>query len=199
MNYLAHAYLSFQNPEILAGNLISDFVKGKQKFSYPPLILAGIHLHRFIDEFTDQHPATHRIKAIFRPHYGLYGGAFADVVYDHFLATDTTQFPGNSLAAFSQWVYNTLDQHETTLPEKFRNLLPYMKRHDWLYNYRSREGIMHSLAGLVRRAKYMDESDTAFRLFEEYYETIQDCYREFFPDMQKMAFQQYQQLLAENT
>ena len=32
MNYLAHAYLSFNKPDILAGNIISDFVKGKKKF-----------------------------------------------------------------------------------------------------------------------------------------------------------------------
>ena len=31
MNYLAHAYLSFGDPDILAGNMISDFVKGKKK------------------------------------------------------------------------------------------------------------------------------------------------------------------------
>ena len=31
MNYLAHAYLSFNDPEILVGNMISDFVKGKKK------------------------------------------------------------------------------------------------------------------------------------------------------------------------
>lgn len=30
MNYLAHAYLSFDEPEILVGNMISDFVKGKK-------------------------------------------------------------------------------------------------------------------------------------------------------------------------
>ncbi len=35
MNYLAHAYLSFGDPDILAGNMISDFVKGKKKFDYP--------------------------------------------------------------------------------------------------------------------------------------------------------------------
>ena len=34
MNFLAHAWLSFDVPEILAGNLISDFVKGKKKFEF---------------------------------------------------------------------------------------------------------------------------------------------------------------------
>ena len=46
MNYLAHAYLSFDDAEILTGNIISDFVKGKKKFDYPSRIQAGIKLHR---------------------------------------------------------------------------------------------------------------------------------------------------------
>ena len=35
MNFLAHAFLSFNDPDILTGNMISDFVKGKQKFDFP--------------------------------------------------------------------------------------------------------------------------------------------------------------------
>ncbi|MFY7899136.1 MAG: ACP phosphodiesterase, partial [Chitinophagaceae bacterium] len=32
MNFLAHAYLSFQQPSLLIGNMISDFVKGKKQY-----------------------------------------------------------------------------------------------------------------------------------------------------------------------
>src|ERR1700709_705966 len=97
MNYLAHAYLSFNDPEILIGNLISDFVKGKAKYDYPERILAGINLHRAIDNFTDTHDSTRIAKEVFRPYYRLYSGAFIDVVYDHFLATDATEFSAASL------------------------------------------------------------------------------------------------------
>ena len=83
MNYLAHAYLSFNEPEILVGNMISDFIKGKQKFTYSPGIQNGIQLHRMIDHFTDTHPATHEAKQYFKPAVGLYAGAFMDIVYDH--------------------------------------------------------------------------------------------------------------------
>jgi len=58
MNYLAHAYLSFGNQDILTGNMISDFVKGKTKFDYPLTIQKGIYLHRQIDSFTDSHILT---------------------------------------------------------------------------------------------------------------------------------------------
>lgn len=84
MNYLAHAYLSFNDEPTLVGNMISDYIKGKKKFDYSLPIQQGIQLHRFIDEFTDFHVATKEAKQFFKPSVGLYAGAFVDVVYDHF-------------------------------------------------------------------------------------------------------------------
>ena len=110
MNYLAHAYLSFNHPGLLVGNMISDFIKGKKKFDYPPEIQNGIALHRAIDEFTDGHPATKKAKEFFRPAYRLYSGAFVDVVYDHFLARDTNEFEdAESLQNFTLQSYATLE------------------------------------------------------------------------------------------
>jgi len=45
MNYLAHAKLSFGNRDVVAGNMFSDFVKGRAKFTYPIGIQRGIELH----------------------------------------------------------------------------------------------------------------------------------------------------------
>lgn len=188
MNYLAHAYLSFNLPGVLVGNLISDFVKGKKQFDYPPEVRKGIVLHRAIDAFTDKHAATARAKEIFRPFYRLYSGAFVDVVYDHFLANDLTQFAGNDLFDFSQRVYHTLDQEVDLFPEPFKMLFPYMKQHNWLYNYRQRHGIGKSFEGVVRRAAYLTDSQTAFRLFEDHYDALQDCYDDFFPSLKAYAW-----------
>jgi acyl carrier protein phosphodiesterase len=93
MNYLAHAYLSFEITDITVGNMISDFVKGKQKFDYPVAIQHGITLHRAIDSFTDSHAVTRQAKSFFKEAYGLYAGPLVDVVYDHFLANDPLRFP----------------------------------------------------------------------------------------------------------
>ncbi|MGZ5218899.1 MAG: acyl carrier protein phosphodiesterase, partial [Chitinophagaceae bacterium] len=161
MNYLAHAYLSFNNPEILVGNMISDFVKGKKKFDYPTGIQAGIMLHRIIDTFTDNHPATREAKEFFRPHYRLYSGAFIDVVYDYFLANDATVFTESSLLDFSLQVYTSLEERKQWLPERFAAMFPYMRSQNWLFNYRTRRGTEKSFGGLVRRAVYLAESDTA--------------------------------------
>ena len=187
MNYLAHAYLSFGRPGILVGNMISDHVKGKKKYDYPEQIQQGIAVHREIDRFTDTHPATKEAKEIFRPAYRLYAGSLMDVIYDHFLALDENEFTDESLKAFTMNAYATLDQFTDHFPEKFSRMYPYMKTQNWLYNYRYRQGIEKSLAGVVRRAKYLEESDTAYLLFNEHYNKLKDLYRLFFPELKNMT------------
>ena len=199
MNYLAHAYLSFEHPEILTGNLISDFVKGNKKFNYPEGIQKGIALHRTIDAFTDAHPATRSAKEIFRPAYRLYSGAFTDVVYDHFLATDENEFPGNSLFDFSQQVYHALDRQTGWMPQQFAVMFPYMKSQNWLFNYRTLAGTGKSLAGVVRRAAYLEESETAYRLFKDHYQLFGDYYRQFWKDLKLFALEQYEFLKKSDT
>ena len=194
MNYLAHAYLSFLDPSTTVGNLISDFVKGKKKFDYPPGIQKGIALHRSIDEFTDNHFATHEAKSVLRPHYRLYSGAFVDVIYDHFLANDINEFSEKSLMDYSQSVYSILDDHYSLLPEGFAAMLPYMKSQNWLYHYLERWGTGKSFEGLVRRASYISESLTAYRIFEEHYQLFESCYRQFWKDMRPFALSEHERL-----
>ncbi|MEO6313583.1 MAG: ACP phosphodiesterase [Chitinophagaceae bacterium] len=190
MNYLAHAYLSFNQPEILVGNMISDFVKGKKKFDYAPGIQKGIGLHRDIDNFTDTHAANRAAKDVFRPVYRLYSGALVDVVYDHFLAIDSNVFTTDSLLQFSVATYATLTPFLTGLPMQFQAMFPYMRQQNWLNNYQYNWAIERSLAGVVRRAVYLTASDPAFQLFEKHYAELQSCYAAFFPELKKFALEQ---------
>ncbi len=193
MNFLAHAYLSFNDPSLLVGNMISDFVKGKKQFQYSEAIQQGITLHRAIDRFTDEHAATKVAAAFFRPAYRLYAGAFIDIVYDHFLANDDRLFPDNSLLAFSHSVYEELEKHASLMPDRFKVQFPYMKAQNWLYNYRETQGIEKSFGGLVRRAAFLTDSATAFQLFQQHYHSLAQCYNDFFPSVKKMAEDQWQQ------
>lgn len=190
MNFLAHAYLSFGREELLTGNMISDFVKGKAQYQFPQAIQNGIRLHRAIDAFTDAHPATKEAARFFKIPYRLYSGAIVDVVYDHFLATDNTIFPGETLYAFSQEVYTGLENQAAHLPPAFARVFGYMKAENWLWNYRTTEGTRRSLNGLVRRATYLAESETAFRIFLQHYQALERCYRRFIPDVKDWVKQQ---------
>ncbi len=192
MNYLAHAWLSFNQPEILVGNMISDFVKGRKRFDFPEGVQRGIMLHRNIDEFTDTHEVTKKAKSFFKPAVGLYAGAFVDVVYDHFLATDKNEFTDDTLMNFSLGVYKTLEEYQTILPEKFAVMLPYMKRDNWLYNYKTLHGIEMSFGGFMHRAKYLNKSSLPFACFTENYEALQNCYVAFSAGIKKFARHQLQ-------
>jgi acyl carrier protein phosphodiesterase len=196
MNFLAHAHLSFNQPQIVVGNMISDFVKGRLQFDYPPIIQKGIQLHRAIDNFTDTHEVTKEIKFFFRPQYRLYAGAFTDVVYDHFLANDSAEFlTETDLKTFALSTYQILETNFDLLPQNFQQVLPYMTKYNWLYNYKSREGIEKSFSGLVRRSAYLTESAIAFELFNKHYDAINVLYHEFYPDVKKFAAHHLQQLL----
>jgi acyl carrier protein phosphodiesterase len=188
VNYLAHAYLSFGIPDIVVGNLISDFVKGKKQLEYPDSIRKGITLHRAIDTFTDTHPVTRHAKSYFRAVYGLYSGPITDVAYDHFLANDPVAFPDKApLAAFAQQTYRQLETRESLFPERFARMFPYMRDQDWLSHYRYKEGIFNSFAGLARRASYMPPPQQACELFEAHFADLEACYREFFPSLRDFA------------
>ena len=174
--------------------MISDFVKGKKKFDYPVAIQNGIMLHRYIDTFTDEHEATKEAKQVFRPAYRLYSGAFVDVVYDHFLATDENEFTEQSLFSFTGEVYSVLNINTQWFPEHFALLFPYMKQHNWLFNYRTRLGTYKSMGGVVKRAAYLTESETAFQLFEQHYQLLKECYHHFWKDLKRYTAKQFELL-----
>jgi acyl carrier protein phosphodiesterase len=197
MNYLAHAYLSFGNDEILVGNMISDFVKGKTKFNFPINIQKGINLHRMIDAFTDTHFATKQAKQVFRPAVGLYSGAFVDVVYDHFLAKDEKEFSLHGLKNFAEKTYEVLNNYTFLLPEKFNKMLPFMSSGNWLLNYRFTQGIEKSFGGVFRRAKYLENNMITFHLFIENYDLLYSCYQQFFPSVKEFAFAEYTTIMGE--
>jgi acyl carrier protein phosphodiesterase len=188
MNYLAHAYLSFGDPDILAGNMISDFVKGKKKFDFPERIQMGITLHRKIDEYTDTHPATRQAKQFLKSAAGLYAGSFVDIIYDHFLANDPYEFEEDALALFSQNTYTQLGKYEKWFPEKFSRFFFFMRTQDWLLHYKSTQGIHNSFMGLCRRAKYIDDPEPIYDAFIEHYEELKMSYEFFFPHVKSFAY-----------
>ena len=193
MNFLAHAVLSFGDPEILTGNMISDFVKGNLQYNYSPGIQRGIRLHRTIDRFTDLHPLTREAKKLLYPAAGPYAGALIDIVYDHFLALDEKEEPENGWHPFSQSVYAELHARSTMLPENFVRMLPYMTEYNWLYNYRHKQPIAQSFRGIARRARYFDAAEAAFRLFEDNYPEFEQHYQQFFPELKAFAINEHKQ------
>ena len=185
MNYLAHAYLSFGMADVLVGNLISDFVKGKQQYTYSHRIWCGIRLHRFIDTYTDAHEATKQAKTYLQPSAGRYAGAFVDVVYDHFLAQHLAA--NNQLQTTATYCYQSLLLQQPILPERFVLMLPHMIRHNWLGNYQHLWAMEKSFGGVVHRSNYLTDASPVYAAFITHYDALKTCYQAFFPMVNKTA------------
>ncbi len=182
MNYLAHSFLTFNDGQIV-GQFLEDFIKNRDRFSFPKDIQDGITLHRAIDTFTDSHPAIHEAKKAFAPLVRLYSGAFVDVAMDYFVANDLSLHSLAGWKAHSLRVYSVLNAHKQWLPENFKRMLVKMEQDDWLYNYREDWGIKFSIQNVLNKAQYLEKDIPVFEAFLHHKDFLQQCYHDFFPDL----------------
>lgn len=189
MNYLAHAYLSFHQEEILVGNFIGDFVKGKMMVSFPTGIRQGIQLHREIDKFTDTHPLVRAGQSYLRPIFGHYSTVITDIYFDYFLGKNWNRYSNQSLKEFTQSVYEQVGAYEAYFPDRFGNLFYWMKKDDWLYHYSTIEGIQRSLTGLSKRTRFDSKMERAHLSLLEREDEFEVIFFAFFEDLKTFARQ----------
>jgi acyl carrier protein phosphodiesterase len=184
MNFLAHLYLSHDEPQTMVGNFIGDFVKGRSLADqYTPGIVRGIELHRAIDLFTDTHAVVKESKARLRPLYRHYAGVIVDIFYDHFLARNWNTFHPEFLPDYADRFYDLIRQHETVVPPEVNYMMPYMIKGNWLVNYARLEGIERALQGMARRARHESRMDESIRELREHYDAFEREFMVFFPEL----------------
>ncbi|MBD8083923.1 acyl carrier protein phosphodiesterase [Chryseobacterium caseinilyticum] len=182
MNFLAHSFLSFSDGQIV-GQFLEDYIRNKDRYSFPKDIQNGITMHRAIDTFTDSHPAIHEAKKVFSPLVRLYSGAFVDVSMDYFLANDLTVNSLQGWKSHSQNVYKILNRHLHLFPENFKTMLSRMESEDWLYNYRTDRSIGFSMKNVLHKAKYLDKDIPVFEAFSDNKKFLKECYDNFFQEL----------------
>ncbi len=189
MNFLAHIYLSGDEPDTIWGNFIGDGVKGKQLLSYPKGIRQGIELHRHIDHFTDNHPITAEARKLIRPHFRKYAGVVLDMYFDHFLGQDWERYHHQPLEEFVPEIHDLLNRFEPKMPEKTRRFFFYMKEHNWLLNYRNLDSLSRVFKGMSSRTPFESNMENAVPVLIEHYDELSGFFTEFFPDLEATSRQ----------
>jgi acyl carrier protein phosphodiesterase len=187
LNFLGHIFLTPDDDEILFGNFIADSVRGNPEKLYDGRIAEGIRFHRTIDAFTDSHPLVKQGVERFRPTQGRYAAVVIDVIYDHILASQWSQFHEEELAAFSDSIYTRLEGLQPQFPERVLQFFPFMKSQNWLYNYQFAWGIQKSLEGLDRRSANPTQMHLALDVYQEFESEFQQEFKVFIADAQAMA------------
>ena len=194
MNYLAHIYLSGESDLITIGNFIADGIKGKDYRIYPVDIQIGILLHRHIDTFTDAHKTVRKSTKRLHKKYSHYSGIIVDMLYDHFLAKNWSNYSRTDLSLYTENFYASLETHYNILPNRIQKMIPYMLAENWLVSYASKEGIGRALEGMNRRTKNRVHMDEAINELDQFYEAFENEFTLFFEELMAFSEKKLQEL-----
>jgi acyl carrier protein phosphodiesterase len=183
VNFLAHLFLSGGASELLVGNLMGDFVKGRLDGRFPPGIERGILLHREIDSFTGQNSHFLRSKRRLDKSFGLYRGVLVDLFYDHFLAAHWEDYADVPFSLFIADAWRALSEYKELLPARLQRIMPLIFR-DWLPSYYDIEGIAAVLHRVSRfRLKRPNRLGEGAEALSKHYEALYGDFQKFFPEL----------------
>ena len=183
----------------MIGNFIADHIKGNQFTHLDPKIQLGIKLHRQIDTYTDSHEITRRSKRRLHKRYGLFAGIVIDIFYDHYLAKNWNDYSAIPLKIYVNSVYNLVNSYKEILPEKTVQMIPYMVKYNWLYNYKYKEGIKSVLEGMNKRTNNKGQIDLAINDLRILDQDFEKDFESFFDDLQIFSHQKIKELQLQNT
>lgn len=152
MNYLFHLYLSGDDPDILTGNFMGDFVKGRIGDEYPPGVRRGLILHRRIDSFAEGEPSFNRSRARISGRFGLYRGILVDLYYDHFLAAHWGDYCDEPLKRYLARARRAVEERERLLPQRLKELVPVIFE-EMIPSYLEADGVGGALRRMAKRVR----------------------------------------------
>lgn len=183
MNFLAHYYLSFQDPALQLGNLLGEIVKGNQYKNFDKSIQQGILLHRAIDTFTDGHLIVQQSSSHFHKTQHKFSPIIIDVVYDYMLIKNWARFSNQPFEQYKTNAYLFFSEISPNHSPSLNQLLYYLLKYDWFGNYRTLEGIQKTLNGIGARTKYPHNLGNALAVIEANEAQIETEFLEFFPEL----------------
>lgn len=187
MNYLAHAYLSPDDPYILMGNLWGDLLRPKDYIELHPQVMKGVTLHKAIDAYTDQHPAVEAIVNLLRPYQGKYTPVVADVLMDYMLSKNWASYHDTSVEAFCHKQYAIVDQFLPHIPERLHTRIQRMRTRHWLESCKDRDTLRGALFMLSQRASFENNIPGALTAYDRHAGEIDRLFTTFFEELRQMA------------
>jgi acyl carrier protein phosphodiesterase len=186
LNWLAHILLSRDDIEYQLGNILADPLKGKAWADASPSLINGMLMHKSIDKFTD----SHELFSLSKSRLGSKGylkGVVIDLLYDHFLANDWSQFAVNSLDDFIDTFNDqaiTVSKHYPHQPRQFIQRLVHSDR---LRAYADFDGFVSAFnrvqERLSPRLREKEADRNYIQLVEDEYESLKSDFFLFFPQL----------------
>lgn len=186
MNFLFHMLLSGADEQLLVGNFMGDFVKGRLEERFTPRIRQGVALHRRIDSYAERHQLFQQSRRRLAPEYGLYRGVLVDLFYDYYLVNEWDNWCAEPFADFLIRTRAVVEKHQQSLPAEMVRLVPIIFA-ELLPSYGSVNGIGNALARLSRRVGRANPLAGAEAELVHHHYGLQADFRSFTPEIIRYA------------
>jgi acyl carrier protein phosphodiesterase len=119
--------------------------------------------------------------------YSHYSGVIVDILYDHFLAKNWTQYHSIPLHKYTENFYNLINSNFDRLTPRIQKMMPYMIEQNWLLSYASIDGIGKILDQMNRRTNNQSKMNLAVIELTKYYKEFEEEFTLFFEDLKKYS------------
>jgi len=191
MNILAHLALSGNDPDRRFGNFIGDGIKGRNLGMLLPGVQHGVQLHRFIDSRSESDLAALELRRLLAARIGIFAPVALDILFDHVLALQWEIWYRTALRTYTNQIYRELEPRGAEMPARQSAMLPYMIQYDWLFGYRSAEGVERSLRGLGSRITSSPDLLPAMEVFRENRERFTSGFVDFYLNLRSDIFRNF--------
>lgn len=165
MNFLAHCLIGAQattpatatarqftqDPDLVAGGFLGDFIKGTVPQTMPPGLARGVRLHRRIDAYSNQQPAIRLSCDRFPQHLRRLAPVFLDVIGDHLLCRNWATYHSDPLTEFTAATYDLIAVHDAWLSDSGKRFFTFMRDTDLLGSYGDWDVTLRGLYSITRR------------------------------------------------
>jgi acyl carrier protein phosphodiesterase len=205
MNFLAHFHLACDDEGLSLGAFLGDFVKGpinSQSFrqqlninTLPVNTLAGIMLHRKIDQHFDQLPQLKILEATLPKQCLRIKGILYDLFFDYALSTHWNLHHYRPLKNFEENTINLLDRYFDHFNQPASQLFQRMRDHQLLQRYHEKKLINAIINGIGKRLRLEKQLTAATQCMWENEALWLDCFHACYPALVDFSVSQQQQLI----
>lgn len=189
MNYLGHIYFSNNDFELAKANLYGDYVKGSDLSNYSELIQKGIRLHREIDHYIDHHPLiTEELLPILRPDLPKVAPIAVDLIFDHLLAKNWSDFHEQRLNDYLEDFYASIRSNEIDFSMTFLQQLGRMENFRWMNVYAQFEGLEKLSHGVSKKLNFSNSLPNTPKVFLKNEKKITRIFFAFMKDAKEHFF-----------
>lgn len=184
MNHLSHLFLSGDDPQIIIGNFITDFLSPSEQRAVSYELSQGIRLHLFIDHTIDHDPVFLQSIQLIRTSQGRYAPVVADIFYDYLLVQHWIEFSNIDFFTFKSKCYSILlESGHMPIPDIAKQRVFRMVENDFLSSYLTIDFIPQTFSFIKKRAKFQNYFDQALEDFKLMHDQLDKQFLLVFPMM----------------